>query len=122
MKIQRFDGLYSGPAAAGIHAPQQMQGRDIGDLYLPIVETPGPWRTEFFYEHPTLRNKDFIPASEALVRQDWKYMFWAQNNVEKLFDLKSDPREENDLAGDPAQAKRLAEMRQRFTALKEDAK
>ena len=30
------------------------------------------WRTEFFYEHPMHTNPDYIPASEALVRKDWK--------------------------------------------------
>ncbi len=110
-------------AAAGIAPPERMQGRDIGDLYLPVVdETPAPWRTEFFYEHATLRNKDFIPASEALVRKDWKYMYWPEDDVEQLFDLKNDPREEDDLAHDPAHAQRIAEMRSRFKELKEAAK
>lgn len=110
-------------AAAGIAAPPRMQGRDISELYLPTsTYRPKPWRTEFFYEHATLRNKDFIPASEALVRKDWKYMYWPEENVEQLFDLQADPREEHDLAGDPAQADRLAEMRKRFNELKEGAK
>jgi arylsulfatase len=110
--------------AAGIGVPEGMQGRDIGDLYLTSASAvhSQTWRTEFFYEHPTLRNKDFIPASEALVRKDWKYMYWPEDDVEQLFDLKNDPREENDLVGDPAQAKRLAEMRKRFRELKEAAK
>jgi arylsulfatase A-like enzyme len=101
-----------------------MQGRDMGDLYLPSVvdEIPAPWRTEFFYEHPTLRSKDFIPASEALVRKDWKYMYWPEDDVEQLFDLKNDPREENDLASDPAHAEKIAEMRKRFSELKDAAK
>jgi len=50
---------------------------------------------------------------------------WQKNpedDVEQLFDLKNDPREENDLAGDPAQAKRLAELRTRCQELKEAAK
>jgi arylsulfatase A-like enzyme len=110
-------------AAAGIEAPERMQGRDIGDLYLPDVDKKGaPWRTEFFYEHPTLRSKNFIPASEALVRRDWKYMVWPEDNVEQLFDLKNDPREEHDIASDPAHAERIAEMRKRFKELKEAAK
>ena len=107
-------------AAVGIAAPKNMQGKDIAPLYL-SKEKPR-WRSDFFYEHPTFRNKDFIPASEALVRKDWKYMYWPEDNVEQLFDLQADPREENDLAGDPAQAKKLAEMRKRFNELKEAAK
>jgi len=107
-------------AAVGIAAPKNMQGEDIAPLYL-SKEKP-TWRSEFFYEHPTLRSKDFIPASEALVRKDWKYMFWPEHDVEQLFDLEADPREENDLANDASHTKKLAEMRKRFNELKSAAK
>ncbi len=104
----------------GITAPKRMQGRDMSPLYL--AEKKPTWRTEFFYEHATLNNKTFIPASEALVRKDFKYFYWPEHNVEQLFDITNDPREENDLIADPAQAKRLAEMRTRFKELKQAAK
>jgi hypothetical protein len=51
---------------------------------------------------------------EALVGKDWKYMYWPEDDVEQLFDLKMDPCEEHDLAGEASQQKRLAEMRYRF--------
>ena len=95
-----------------------MQGRDMAPLYL-AKEKP-QWRTEFFYEHPALRT--IIPASEALVRKDWKYMLWPGHDYEQLFDLTNDPREENDLARDPKQAERMKEMRQRFNELNGAAK
>ncbi len=109
--------------AAGIPAPRRMQGRDIGQLYRPIPANVRmmQWRQEFFYEHPPFAG-DRIPPSEALVRKDFKYMYWPKDNVEQLFDLKNDPIEENDLAGDPKYADKLAEMRQRFKELKEVAK
>ncbi|KAA1259116.1 Arylsulfatase [Rubripirellula obstinata] len=106
--------------AAGIEPPKTMQGRDISPLYL-AEETP-QWRDEFFYEHPMFKSSDFIPASEALVRKDWKYFYWPEFDREQLFDLNADPMEENDLVADPAQAKRLVEMRARFAELKEAAK
>jgi arylsulfatase A-like enzyme len=111
-------------AAAGIDAPQTMQGRDIGDLYTERAptETFYNWRTEFFYEHPTFASEERIPASEALVRKDFKYMFWPTKGVEQLFDLENDPREENDLVDDPAYADKLAEMRKWFKLRKEQAK
>ena len=108
-------------AFAGIEVPETMQGRDISDLYIRMVGAEG-WREEFFYEHATLRDKDFIPASEALVRKDWKYFLWPEDGVEQLFHITEDPREENDLIKDPAQADRLAEMRARFAELKQAAK
>ena len=107
-------------AAAGIKAPATMQGRDFAPLYL---AAPKPaWRTEFFYEHATIRNTNFIPSSEALVRKDWKYFYWPDFKREQLFDLRADPREENDLAMVPAQAARLADLRRRFQELKTSAR
>jgi arylsulfatase len=103
-------------AAAGIKAPPRMQGHDLAPLYL-AAQKPA-WRNEFYYEHATIRNTNFIPASEALVRKDWKYFYWPDFRTEQLFDLRADPQEETDLVAHPAQQQRLAEMRQRFAELK----
>jgi arylsulfatase A-like enzyme len=107
-------------AASGIKAPTTMQGRDLAPLYL-AAEKPA-WRTEFFYEHAVIQRVDFIPASEALVRKDWKYFYWPDFKLEQLFHVAADPFEENDIATDPAQATRLAEMRARFAELKAAAR
>jgi arylsulfatase len=106
--------------AAGIPVPGVMQGRDLAPLY--TGDAKPAWRDEFFYEHPTFNRVDFIPASEALVRKDWKYFYWPEHKVEQLFDLANDPGEQNDLANDPAHAERLAAMRARFAELKAAAK
>ena len=107
-------------AAAGIKAPATMQGRDLTPLYL--VATKAAWRNEYFYEHATIKNTNFIPSSEALVRKDWKYFYWPDFKTEQLFDLRADPMEEHDLSADPAQAARLVEMRRRFAELKAAAR
>lgn len=106
-------------SAAGLKAPSTMQGRDIAPLYL-SAQKPA-WRTEFFYEHAIVKNKNFIPASQALVRKDWKFFYWPDFNTEQLFNLTTDPIEENDLIADPAQKDRLVEMRNRFNELKSAA-
>ena len=97
-----------------------MQGRDFAPLYL-ATKKPA-WRQEFFYEHATIRNTDFIPSSEALVRREMKYIYWPDFKHEELFDLKRDPHEERNLANDPKQAKTLAALRQRCAALKAQAR
>ena len=107
-------------AAAGIPAPATMQGRDLAPLYLAAVKPM--WRTEYFYEHATISSTNFIPASEALVRRDWKYFYWPDFKTEQLFDLRADPQEENDRIHDPALSGRLTEMRQRFAELKAAAR
>lgn len=103
-------------AAAGIASPKTMQGSDLSVLY--VADEKTDWRDEFFYEHPMLKSTDFIPASQALVRKDWKYFYWPEFEREQLFNIKADPIEENDLAADPAHAATLAEMRNRFNELK----
>jgi arylsulfatase A-like enzyme len=106
-------------AAAGLAVPATMQGRDLTPLYLSTL--PPAWRTEFFYEHPTISNTGRIPSSQALVRQDWKYFYWPDFATEQLFGLETDPIEEHDRAADPTQAARLTEMRARFNELKSAA-
>ena len=107
-------------AAAGIAAPGSMQGHDLAPLYL--TKLPPAWRGEFFYEHPVISNISRIPSSQALVRRDWKYFYWPDFATEQLFGLESDPIEENDRAGEPEQAVRLQEMRDRFNELKAAAR
>lgn len=106
--------------ATGIAIPATMQGRALSLLYL--ADKAPEWRQEFFYEHPMLNRTDFIPASEALVRKDWKYFYWPEFEREQLFNLKDDPIEERDLAKEPDHAEKLAEMRTRFSELKAAAK
>lgn len=106
--------------ALPVDAPESMQGRPITDLYL--SDEDANWRDEFFYEHPVISNVDRIPASEALVRNDWKYFYWPNYDTEQLFDLTTDPHEENDLAALPQHREKLAEMRTRFAELKAAAK
>ena len=107
-------------AAAAVAAPKNMQGRDIAPLYL--AATRPAWRSEFFYEHGIIKNVDFIPASEALVRKDAKYLFWPDFKHEEFFDLRADPFEERNLAADSTHQDKLAEMRRRFAELKAAAK
>jgi arylsulfatase A-like enzyme len=100
--------------------PETMQGRDFAPLYL--KPDPPEWRRDFFYEHATLRDTDFIPASQALVSKEWKYILWPDFKYEQLFDLKNDPLEETDLARDEKQKERLETLRKRFAELSASSK
>lgn len=106
--------------AAGLPTPDVMHGQDFSPLY--TQERDVSWRKEFFYEHPVHLREDVIPASEALVRKDYKYMLWPNYNVEQLFDLKNDTYELNDLIESESHKSLLDEMRTRFNELKNIAK
>ncbi|MCW1884123.1 sulfatase [Luteolibacter flavescens] len=105
-------------AATGKAAPPTMQGRDFAPLYLSPVKPA--WREDFYYEHAVIRDKDFIPASEALVTREWKYILWPDSGFEELFDLKNDPREQANLAA--TEKDRLEMMRKRFAESKDSVR
>ncbi len=106
-------------AAADVAAPAGMQGRDFAPLYTQEQPVTPPWRDAFYYEHAVVIAKDRIPASEAIVRRDLKYIHWPDFAYDELFDLKQDPREERNLAADPAHAAKLATLRKEMVAWRE---
>jgi len=95
-------------AAADIMVPDAMQG--IALQGLPRNDSTEGWRNSFFYEH--LFNHKGIPKSEGFRTEQWAYMrYFEQKPVyEMLYDLKNDPGEENNLAGDPARREILEKM------------
>jgi arylsulfatase len=99
-------------AAAGAPAPDAMQGRDLAPLY--TADNAPVWRDEFFYEHPTITSRDRIPASQGVIRRDWKYVHWPEFDYEQLFNLNEDAQEVRNLAREPAHAGQLAKMRQKL--------
>jgi hypothetical protein len=96
-----------------------MQGRDISDLYLPKDKSASkePWREEFLYEFPQGTGGGG-PKATALVRKDFKYMYWQDSNYEQLFNLHDDPLEFVDLWNRSEYKDVLYEMRKRHDELK----
>jgi len=97
---------------AGAEIPQRYQGHSLK----PIVNRgkPADWRTETYHEHFAVRNR--IPAFEGIRNAQYKYVrYFDDGNHEFLHDLKNDPDELVNLAGDPRHADLLKEMRERTT-------
>lgn len=97
---------------AGIKPPKRYQGHSLK----PVVSKgkPGNWRTETFHEHFAVRSR--IPSFEGLRNENFKYVrYFDHENYEFLHDLKKDPDELTNLAGNSKYAKVLREMRQRTT-------
>ncbi len=107
-------------SAANIPIPDFMQGRDIADLYLKSDAERAPWRQDFFYEFPGTES-DWIPGSEALVRKDYKFIYWTDHKYEQLFDLVKDPIEDNDVFRDPSYQSIVDQLKKRFYEAKADS-
>ena len=95
---------------AGVEIPGRYQGRSLE----PVVSSgkPANWRQETFHEHFAVRSR--IPAFEGIRSHDFKYVRYVdEGNYEFLHDLKNDPDELVNLAGDPEHAATLEAMRKR---------
>ncbi len=103
-------------AAAGLHIPEAMQGRDFSELYLSGRKVK--WRKDFYYEHPFVTSEKRIPSSEALITHTGKYILWPFYAYEEYFDLTKDPLEKQNLINDPEYSSEIQEMRVRCEELK----
>lgn len=96
---------------AGVTPPADIQGASI----VPLLDAPEKKLRDgsFFEHHFTLKPPQEIVQSEGYRTQDWKYIRYTQLNpiVEQLFDLRNDPLEENDLAGNLVHHAMLEKLR-----------
>jgi arylsulfatase A-like enzyme len=104
---------------AGIEVPDQYQGLSLTGYS--HGENPLNTRESFICEHlweidPP--DKIIIDPSEGIRTKDWKYFRYTKNpEIEQLFDLKNDPLEVNNLAGEPEYQDKLIELRTEMVRL-----
>jgi len=93
---------------AGVDIPSAMQGRSL----VPLMQGKKvEWRNEFLYEHRFTHAR--IPKNEGVRTRRWKYTRYTSIEpvYEELYDLKTDPLEEHNLAEDKKYAKQFRKMR-----------
>jgi len=99
---------------AGIHVPAGYHGKSL----LPVVSgrSDSLSRDAVLIEH--LWEKDEIPPSEGVRTLEWKYLRYVHDTaLEELYDLRTDPHESRNLAGDPGHQETLAELREKLDQL-----
>ena len=101
---------------AGVKVPAAYQGRSLTGLLK--GESPKNWRKDFFCEH--LMNNAKIPKYEGVRGSRYVYArYFEQKPVyEFLHDLKEDPDQLKNLAGDKAYRAALKQMRARCDELR----
>ena len=101
---------------AGISTPPTVDGSS----FLPLLKDPkAAWREEILLEHwPTESGiGSLIPEFYAVRTLDWKYVEYSTGEKE-LYDLKNDPYELTNLAGQPQYAQTEAELKTKLGELK----
>lgn len=99
---------------AGIEVPSEMDGMS---LYPMISGGNGQPRDDFFMEHvDIIKVSTPIPDSMGVRSKEWKYIRYVnvEPEVEEMYNLKVDPLEANNLAGDPKHADIKQKLRQRY--------
>ncbi len=96
---------------AGVPAPH-MEGRSL----LPVMNNPGvEWREDWYYHHDVYSRSGKLPTCEGVRTEQWKYIRYKDTDPvqEELFDIQADPKEMNDLHGNPEFAPILEKLRAR---------
>ena len=94
--------------AAGAPIPNHLDGKSMLEL---VRGNTKNWRQFIDLEHSMCYNRDHWTA---LTDGRFKYVWRPHDGVERLFDLDSDPREEQDLVADAAQRDLLERWRGRL--------
>jgi arylsulfatase A-like enzyme len=88
--------------AAGIPAPERMQGRSL----VPLLkgQAPADWRTAFYYQYVEFPTPHRVRPHEGVVTDRYKLVryFGVEAEHYDLFDRTSDPMELRSVYGDPA--------------------
>jgi choline-sulfatase len=94
--------------AAGVSAPNHLDGKSLLEL---VRGNTKNWRPFIDLEHSMCYNKDHW---NALTDGQFKYIYYAYDGREELFDLAGDSGELHNLAAEPAHKTRLLKWRQRM--------
>lgn len=95
--------------AADVPVPDTVEGRSLFDL---VRDVGSPWREVLDLEHATC----YWPENtwNALTDARYKYIWFAKDGTEQLFDLEADPDEARDLAREPSYRATLESWRRRL--------
>jgi N-acetylglucosamine-6-sulfatase len=103
---------------AGAPPASHMQGRSLRPL---LEGKTGGWRKSFLYEY-WLDLKPTIPDMVGVRTEDWKLVRYPNiNDIDEMYDLKTDPHEMHNLFQDPRYAAKLEELTAELNRLMQES-
>jgi arylsulfatase A-like enzyme len=106
-------------ALAGEKVPADMQGRPLTAILK--GDRPGDWRTAMYYRYYHDPGHHNTRAHYGVRTAAAKLIYYWRKDAYELFDLTADPREQRNLADDPAHAELLKTMKAELTRVKAEA-
>ncbi|MBM3763135.1 MAG: sulfatase [Acidobacteria bacterium] len=101
--------------AAGLQPTKEMQGRSLMPL---LAGKSVKWRKSFFCEYFAEPNFPRIPSWQAVRTEEWKYTRYPDlQGADELYNLKADPYEMKNLAGDASAKRTLTKMKAEINRL-----
>ena len=105
---------------AGLPIPAEMQGRSL----LPLLrgEPPGDWRKAMDYRYYHDPGDHNTRAHYGVRTATHKLIYYYKKDAWEMFDLRSDPTEQKNIAGDEKEAARRAELKAELARLRKEFK
>jgi arylsulfatase A-like enzyme len=113
--VQNIDFAPTLLAAAGVRAPKPMHGVSLLPLF---ANEPEPWQRDLyyhFYENPGFHG---VARHYGVRTERYKLVYYYQNDEWELFDLQTDPGDQNNLYGKPGYDEITRDLEQRLQALR----
>jgi N-acetylglucosamine-6-sulfatase len=110
---------------AGVDIPRDMQGRSLVPLLKGLKGARPAWRNSFLLEYYSDKVFPRIVQMgyKAVRNQRWKYIHYLElDGMDELYDLKADPFELKNLAGEPGAQATLAGMKRELERLLKETK
>lgn len=116
--VQNLDVAQTFLDAAGVNAPDAMQGRSMVPLLRGEASSEG-WRDAIYYHYYEYPRPHSVMPHEGVRTDRYKLIhhYWADQWA--LFDLKTDPHELNNLYGHPDYADVTERLKEKLRALKD---
>lgn len=119
--VQNLDFAQTFLEAAGVEAPEDMQGESL----MPLLQGDSQkWgRDAAYYHYYEYPGAHMVKRHYGIVTEDYKLAhFYYDIDEWELYDRKKDPRELNNVYNDPAYAKVVQELTQKLYELREQYK